>query len=66
MWAQIMNAASYEGVTGAYLMPDAHSGFGVPVGCVVVTDDTIIQAGSGYDTIPISQSSSSARAVQLP
>src|SRR5262245_24685587 len=49
LWTQIMNAASYEGVIGAYLMPDAHSGFGVPVGCVVVTDSTIIQAGSGYD-----------------
>jgi tRNA-splicing ligase RtcB len=30
-------------------MPDAHSGYGVPVGCVIVTEDTIIQAGSGYD-----------------
>jgi tRNA-splicing ligase RtcB len=49
MWLQLSHAASYEGVIGAYLMPDAHSGFGVPVGCVVVTDRTIIQAGSGYD-----------------
>ncbi len=49
LWHQIMNAASYEGVIGAYLMPDAHSGFGVPVGSVVVTDTTLIQAGSGYD-----------------
>jgi tRNA-splicing ligase RtcB len=49
MWQQLAAAASYEGVTGAYLMPDAHSGYGVPVGCVVVTEDTIIQAGSGYD-----------------
>ncbi len=49
MWQQLAAAASYEGVIGAYLMPDAHSGYGVPVGCVVVTDDTIIQAGSGYD-----------------
>jgi tRNA-splicing ligase RtcB len=49
MWQQIANAAAYEGVIGAYLMPDAHSGFGVPVGCVIVTEDTIIQAGSGYD-----------------
>jgi tRNA-splicing ligase RtcB len=49
MWQQLAHAASYEGVIGAYLMPDAHSGFGVPVGCVVVTDRTIIQAGSGYD-----------------
>jgi tRNA-splicing ligase RtcB (3'-phosphate/5'-hydroxy nucleic acid ligase) len=49
MWQQLMTAASYEGVMGAYLMPDAHVGFGVPVGSVVVTDNTIIQAGSGYD-----------------
>ncbi len=49
MWRQLAAAASYEGVIGAYLMPDAHSGFGVPVGCVIVTDDTLIQAGSGYD-----------------
>jgi tRNA-splicing ligase RtcB len=49
MWAQIANAAAYEGVIGAYMMPDAHSGYGVPVGCVVVTEGTLIQAGSGYD-----------------
>jgi len=49
MWKQLSVAASYEGVIGAYLMPDAHVGYGVPVGCVVVTDSTIIQAGSGYD-----------------
>jgi tRNA-splicing ligase RtcB len=49
MWSQLAAAASYEGVIGAYLMPDAHVGYGVPVGCVIVTDSTIIQAGSGYD-----------------
>lgn len=49
MWAQAANAASYNGVTGAYIMPDSHSGFGVPVGSVVVTDGTIIQASVGYD-----------------
>lgn len=49
MWSQLANGASYEGVTGAYAMPDCHSGYGVPVGCVIVTDDVIIQAGSGYD-----------------
>lgn len=49
MWQQLAAGASYEGVIGAYLMPDAHSGYGVPVGCVIVTDDVIIQAGSGYD-----------------
>lgn len=49
MWDQLRNAASYEGVIGTYAMPDCHFGFGIPVGCVVVTEDTIIQAGSGYD-----------------
>jgi tRNA-splicing ligase RtcB (3'-phosphate/5'-hydroxy nucleic acid ligase) len=49
LWQQIANGASYEGVTGAYLMPDTHLGFGVPVGSVIVTEGTIIQAGSGYD-----------------
>ncbi len=49
VWRQIANGASYEGVIGAYLMPDVHSGYGVPVGSVIVTSDTIIQGGSGYD-----------------
>ncbi len=49
MWQQLAAGASYEGVIGAYLMPDAHFGYGVPIGCVIVTEDTIIQAGSGYD-----------------
>lgn len=46
---QAMAAASHEGVTGVYLMPDTHVGFGIPIGCVIVTEDTILQAGSGYD-----------------
>jgi tRNA-splicing ligase RtcB len=49
VWQQIANAASYEGVIGAYLLPDTHTGFGIPVGSVVVTDGTVIQGGSGYD-----------------
>ena len=49
MWAQIASGASYEGVVGAYLMPDCHLGFGVPVGSVIVTDGTVLQCGSGYD-----------------
>ena len=49
LWSQAKAAASYAGVTGAYLMPDAHIGYGVPVGSVVVTEDTVIQAASGYD-----------------
>lgn len=49
LWHQVANGASYEGVIGAYLMPDTHLGYGVPVGSVIVTEDTVIQAGSGYD-----------------
>jgi tRNA-splicing ligase RtcB len=30
-------------------MPDTHVGYGIPVGGVLVTDETIVQAGSGYD-----------------
>lgn len=48
-WRQIATAASFEGVIGAYLMPDCHTGYGIPVGSVIVTEDTIIQGGSGYD-----------------
>jgi len=49
MWNQAANGASYEGVTGAYLMPDCHSGFGVPIGSVIVTENTLIQASVGFD-----------------
>lgn len=49
LWRQMADAASYEGVVGAYLMPDTHSGYGVPIGSVVITEGTIIQAASGYD-----------------
>lgn len=49
MWQQIVNGASYEGVIGAYLLPDCHLGYGVPVGSCIVTEDTIIQASVGYD-----------------
>src|SRR5262245_44413147 len=49
LWQQIADGASFEGVIGAYLMPDCHYGFGVPVGSVIVTEDTIIQSGSGFD-----------------
>lgn len=49
VWQQIYAGASYEGVTGAYLMPDTHTGYGVPIGSVVVTDNVMIQGGSGFD-----------------
>ena len=49
LWRQAVDAACYDGVTGVYLMPDTHLGYGIPVGGVVVTDETLIQSGSGYD-----------------
>lgn len=42
MWEQIANSASYEGVIGAYIMSDAHLGYGIPVGGVIATEDTIL------------------------
>lgn len=49
MWEQIKDGASSEGVIGAYLMPDCHLGFGVPIGSVIITEDTLMQACNGYD-----------------
>jgi tRNA-splicing ligase RtcB len=49
LWRQAVQAAAYPGMIGLYLMPDTHLGYGIPVGGVAVTEDTIIQAGSGYD-----------------
>lgn len=49
LWRQAHESACYEGVKGVFLMPDTHIGYGIPVGGVVVTEDVIIQSGSGYD-----------------
>jgi tRNA-splicing ligase RtcB len=62
VWNQAAEAAKYEGVTAVYLMPDCHVGFGVPIGSVVVTDGTLLQASVGYD---ISCGILSARVVGL-
>lgn len=49
LWQQAAQSASYEGAIGMYLMPDTHVGYSIPVGGVLVTDNVIVQAGSGYD-----------------
>ena len=49
LWRQAAKATEYPGMRGLYLMPDTHLGYGIPVGGVAVTEDVIIQAGSGYD-----------------
>lgn len=49
LWKQARQNACAEGVVGVYLMPDTHTGYSIPVGGVVITENTILQAGSGYD-----------------
>lgn len=49
LWNQAAQSASYPGAIGMYLMPDTHLGYSIPVGGVLVTEDVIVQAGSGYD-----------------
>ena len=49
LWRQAADATLYPGMIGLYLMPDTHLGYGIPVGGVAVTEDVVIQAGSGYD-----------------
>src|SRR3954470_24031329 len=46
---QIENARSLPGVLDAVLTPDAHHGYGVPVGCVMATSGTLAMGPVGYD-----------------
>jgi len=49
LWQDAYRSASFPGARGVYLMPDCHKGYVLPVGGVLVTEDTLVQAGSGYD-----------------
>lgn len=49
MWRDAAVTAAYPGAKGVYLMPDCHKGYVLPVGGVLVTDNVIAQAGSGFD-----------------
>lgn len=49
LWKQAAESAMTPGAIGMYLMPDTHLGYHLPVGGVLVTEDVILQAGSGYD-----------------
>lgn len=48
-WEQGAAAANMPGVRKVVLTPDLHSGYGVPIGCVIVTEDTILPTAAGYD-----------------
>src|SRR5687767_16011218 len=47
--AQIENARRFPGVLDVAVTPDAHQGYGVPVGCVMVTTGTLAMGPVGYD-----------------
>src|SRR5579872_4069617 len=38
LYRQIVNATRFPGVKMVAITPDAHYGYGVPVGCVILTD----------------------------
>jgi tRNA-splicing ligase RtcB len=47
--AQIANARRFPGVLDVAITPDAHTGYGVPVGCVMATSGTLAMGPVGYD-----------------
>lgn len=48
-WAQMAAAANMEGVVEVAVMPDTHVGYGVPIGIVIKTKETILPTAAGYD-----------------
>jgi tRNA-splicing ligase RtcB len=52
LYRQIVNAARFPGVKMVIITPDVHYGYGVPVGCVLLTDaeaGAIAMGPVGYD-----------------
>ncbi|XXF78236.1 RtcB family protein [Myxococcaceae bacterium GXIMD 01537] len=49
VFAQVVNAASFPGVTRVAVTPDCHLGYGVPIGTVVETDGVLLPTAAGYD-----------------
>ena len=49
VFRQARNTAAVPGVQSIALMPDAHSGYGAPIGAVVATKNTLIPMVAGYD-----------------
>jgi tRNA-splicing ligase RtcB len=46
---QIGNARRFPGVLDVVVTPDAHVGYGVPIGCVMATAGTLAMGPVGYD-----------------
>ncbi len=52
LYRQIVNASSFPGVKLVVITPDVHYGYGVPVGCVILTDaeqGAVAMGPVGYD-----------------
>ncbi|MDR3613028.1 MAG: RtcB family protein [Candidatus Obscuribacterales bacterium] len=49
LFSQIVNATKFPGVKLVVITPDTHFGYGVPVGCVLVTDGAVAMGPVGYD-----------------
>ncbi|NLV75337.1 MAG: RtcB family protein [Chloroflexi bacterium] len=49
LYPQIVNATRFPGVQLVVITPDVHQGYGVPVGCVILTSGTIALGPVGYD-----------------
>src|ERR671939_1022402 len=52
LYRQIVNATRFPGVRMVVITPDTHYGYGVPVGCVLITDGAsgaIAMGPVGYD-----------------
>jgi tRNA-splicing ligase RtcB len=52
LYRQIVNATRFPGVKLVVITPDAHYGYGVPVGCVILTDadaGAVAMGPVGYD-----------------
>src|SRR6476660_9112062 len=49
LYQQIVNATRFPGVKLIAITPDAHYGYGVPVGSVIITEGTVAMGPVGYD-----------------
>src|SRR5258705_13895528 len=52
LYRQIVNATRFPGVKLVIITPDTHYGYGVPVGCVLITDaesGAVAMGPVGYD-----------------
>lgn len=49
VFTQIVNAASFPGVTRVAITPDCHHGYGVPIGTAVETEGILLPTAAGYD-----------------